>query len=313
MQLAHCDVLIVAPMTDLHARAVIDPIKRHGGTVALASFRHLAETDALSIHGEKIYSSSLRIGDSLIDLRQTRSIWWRRVENPIGRPNGTSESWFRYKEWQSFLFSLEAASDCHWVNRPSRQWFACRKALQMAVANRLGLRTPATLITNDAAQVREFRKRFAMTIFKSMGEAAHENTATRTLSDHDMDRLDSLVNCPAIFQEFIEARFDIRLTVIGNRMFAVRIDSQNGQSHVDWRFDNSVDFELFEMEPGIKARISLLMRELGLTYGAIDLRQTTDGEYVFLEVNPSGQYLFAELLTGAKISEALAEELLRLA
>ncbi|RKH25253.1 hypothetical protein D7X75_30375 [Corallococcus sp. CA031C] len=125
-----------------------------------------------------------------------------------------------------------------------------------------------------------------------------------------MARLDSLSNCPAIFQEFIDARFDIRVTVVGNRVFAVRIDSQSGQSTLDWRFDHSVAFELFELEPSIEASVLLLLRELGLTYGAIDMRQTPEGEYVFLEVNPAGQYLFAELLTGAPISEAMAQELL---
>jgi glutathione synthase/RimK-type ligase-like ATP-grasp enzyme len=204
------------------------------------------------------------------------------------------------------------ACACNWVNRPTSQWLARRKALQMALANRLGLRTPATLITNDAEQVCQFRTRFPKTIYKTMGETAHRNMGTRFFSDNDLDRIDTLANCPVIFQEFIEARFDIRVTVIRDKMFAVRIDSQSGQSPLDWRFDHSVNFELFEMEADVTALISRLMRELGLIYGAIDMRQTSAGEYVFLEVNPSGQYLFAELLTGTKISDALARELLLL-
>lgn len=310
MQLAHCDVLIVAPTYDLHAHVVIDHLKRSGGTVALTSLRHLIKSDSLSIHGNHNYTSTLRIGDTHLDLSRTKSIWWRRPENPLGRPDGTHESWFKYQEWQSFIFSLEAAYAGSWINRPSSQWVAKRKALQMALASKLGLRTPVTLITNDATQVRQFRERFPRTIYKAMGETAHENTATRFLSNEDMDRLDSLANCPAIFQEFINAKFDIRVTIVGNQVFAVRIDSQSGQSPLDWRYDHSVAFELFILDPGIEALVLLLIRELGLTYGAIDLRQTPEGEYVFLEVNPGGQYLFVELLTGAKISEAMAQELL---
>ncbi|WP_147444442.1 MULTISPECIES: hypothetical protein [Corallococcus] len=310
MQISRCDVIIFAPMNDLHAHAVITHLKHGGGTVALASLRHLIKNDALSIHGNHAYTSTLRVGDTHLELDRAKAIWWRRPENPLGRPDGNPETWFKHQEWQSFIFSLEAACASRWINLPSKQWFANRKALQMALANKLGLRTPATLMTNDATQVRQFRERFRRTIYKAMGETAHENTATRFLSDEDMARLDSLSNCPAIFQEFIDARFDIRVTVVGNRVFAVRIDSQSGQSTLDWRFDHSVAFELFELEPSIEASVLLLLRELGLTYGAIDMRQTPEGEYVFLEVNPAGQYLFAELLTGAPISEAMAQELL---
>lgn len=312
MRLARCDVIVVAPTIDLHARSVVDAIKRHGGSVAQISLRHLIADNSLSLQGEQAYSSTLRIGDAILDLDRAKSIWWRRSGNPEGRPTKGDESWFRFQEWQSFIFSLEVACACNWVNCPTSQWLSKRKALQMTVANRLGLRTPATLITNDAAQVRQFRTRFDKMIYKTMGDTPHRNMGTRFFSDNDLDRLDTLANCPAIFQEFIEARFDIRVTVIRDRMFAVRIDSQSGQSPLDWRFDQSVDFELFEMEADVTALISRLMSELGLIYGAIDLRQTPAGEYVFLEVNPSGQYLFVELLTGAKISDALARELLLL-
>jgi len=49
-----------------------------------------------------------------------------------------------------------------------------------------------------------------------------------------------------------------------------------------------------------------LMRRLGLVYGAIDLRLTPDGRYVFLEINPAGQFLYVEQQTGQPIAAALA-------
>jgi glutathione synthase/RimK-type ligase-like ATP-grasp enzyme len=54
----------------------------------------------------------------------------------------------------------------------------------------------------------------------------------------------------------------------------------------------------------------MLMQNLGLVYGAIDLRLTPDGQYVFLEINPAGQFLFVEKATGQRISAALAHALL---
>jgi hypothetical protein len=52
------------------------------------------------------------------------------------------------------------------------------------------------------------------------------------------------------------------------------------------------------------------MRRLGLVYGAIDLRLTPEGRYVFLEINPSGQFLYVEHATGQPITAALAKALI---
>jgi hypothetical protein len=48
------------------------------------------------------------------------------------------------------------------------------------------------------------------------------------------------------------------------------------------------------------------MKRLGLAYGAVDMRRTPDGDYVFLEINPSGQWLFVEQGSGQGITAALA-------
>jgi hypothetical protein len=74
------------------------------------------------------------------------------------------------------------------------------------------------------------------------------------------------------------------------------------------------------MNPGIKWRpydlpaptaegLLALMRRLGLEYGAVDFRVTPEGEHVFLEVNPAGQFLFIENATGMKIADTLAGHL----
>ena len=54
-----------------------------------------------------------------------------------------------------------------------------------------------------------------------------------------------------------------------------------------------------------------LVERLGLCYGALDLVLTPDGRYVFLEINPSGQYLWIEVATGLPITAALCEMLIQ--
>jgi glutathione synthase/RimK-type ligase-like ATP-grasp enzyme len=118
-----------------------------------------------------------------------------------------------------------------------------------------------------------------------------------------------LLRCPALFQEFIEARLDIRVTVIGQSLYTIEIESQKGSAKLDWRLDLTVPMRAHELPREIASRVTTLMRILGLSFGAIDLRLTPNNQYVFLEVNPGGQYLFAELLTGVPITSGLAEYL----
>ena len=52
------------------------------------------------------------------------------------------------------------------------------------------------------------------------------------------------------------------------------------------------------------------MKEMGIVYGAIDLRLRPDGEYVFLEVNTAGQWLFMEDPTEMPITQTLTRTLI---
>jgi glutathione synthase/RimK-type ligase-like ATP-grasp enzyme len=74
------------------------------------------------------------------------------------------------------------------------------------------------------------------------------------------------------------------------------------------------------MNPGIKwkpyelpadtvSKLLDLVRRLGLQYGAVDFRVTPEGEHVFLEINPAGQFLFIENAIGMKIADTLAGHL----
>jgi len=46
-----------------------------------------------------------------------------------------------------------------------------------------------------------------------------------------------------------------------------------------------------------------------LSFGAIDLLLTPTGEYVFLEINPNGQWYWLELITGIPLTNAMCDVL----
>lgn len=49
------------------------------------------------------------------------------------------------------------------------------------------------------------------------------------------------------------------------------------------------------------------MRHVGLNYGCIDMIVTPNGEYVFLEINPSGQWYFVQMKTNMDIASAIVD------
>ena len=102
------------------------------------------------------------------------------------------------------------------------------------------------------------------------------------------------------FQRYVEAMADVRVTIIGDKIFAASTDVRKMEYPVDFRFNPDARFEAHTLRPEIQETLLLLMRRMGLEYGAIDLRLTPDGDYVFLEINPAGQFLWIEEATGRK-------------
>jgi glutathione synthase/RimK-type ligase-like ATP-grasp enzyme len=113
-----------------------------------------------------------------------------------------------------------------------------------------------------------------------------------------------------IFQEYIPAGVDLRVTIVGSQVFCGAIHSQAGGYKADFRMEMDTSrIEPSSLPENVERCLLGLMKRLGLVYGAVDLRRTPSGEHVFLEVNTAGQWLFVEQATGQPIAQALAEAL----
>jgi glutathione synthase/RimK-type ligase-like ATP-grasp enzyme len=98
--------------------------------------------------------------------------------------------------------------------------------------------------------------------------------------------------------------------VVGERVFAAEIDSQRANhTRHDWRHHDTAHTPHRVHDLPAKWRVACvrMVAELGLLFGAIDMILTPDGRYVFLELNPNGEYLWIEHLTGLAISDAVCE------
>lgn len=94
------------------------------------------------------------------------------------------------------------------------------------------------------------------------------------------------------------------------QFFAAAIHSQDTSYKVDFRMDiGAARIEPVQLPTDLQTGLLTLMKQLGLVYGAIDLRRRPYGGHVFLEVNPAGQWLFLERAKGQPIAEALAQRM----
>ena len=255
-------------------------------------------------------------GDRRISHREIKSVWYRRnvVPNlPEDLDLGSSE--FCEREARMFLEgTLAALPTQRWLSSPQAIWLAERKPYQLAIAAQLGLTLPRTIVTNDEAAIKGFAletQLVAKAVSSGYIEGTDGNQAifTSALVPSDLEDLSGLALAPVIFQENVVKSSDIRVTVVGNDVFAAEILSQRRESsNVDWRATDDPDLEHRPHElPSTLARQCLsLVSNLGLAFGALDFALTPDGAYVFFEINPNGEWLWLEDQLGLPISDRIA-------
>lgn len=295
---------ILAPEADVHAQAVAREISRLGGDSVVLDTRfahehawqwHVGTPPVVRTH----HGMTLSIGE-------LRAIWLRRpfAARPPDFVRHPDDRAFARNEWRHLLDAVLAETPAVLVNRPGSE-IRATKPRQLEAARRAGLPVPDTLIGNDPAQVLEFLARHqGEVIHKALSSPAHLMLDTRRWDPTDMRQLVTLPIAPVIFQEEIKGAFDIRATIVGDKILAAR--SSTADSPIDTRLDLAAPCEAYELPTKIRAALLQCMADLGLDFGAADLKVDENGRHVFLEVNPSGQFLFVEILTGLPICETLA-------
>lgn len=306
-------ILVVSSLADEHAHVVLAELARLGARARLLDLARFPLELRLSLRfddGGRDFL--LQVPDECtLPLSAVQAVWWRRprpfeLHPAITRP---SHRVFAYNECQEAITGLWQALDAVWVNHPTHDEVAARKVYQLRVAQETGLDIPRTLISNDPAAVRAFLSEQGAnpTVYKAFSATEHDWRETRLLRSDEQEGLDNVVHAPVIFQEYVPAAVDLRVTVVGSEIFAAAIHSQETSYPVDFRMEMSrARVEATRLPPDVEHRLRALMARLGLTYGAIDMRLTPDDRYVFLEINPAGQWLFIEQRTGQPISATLA-------
>lgn len=196
-------------------------------------------------------------------------------------------------------------------------WHLQGKLLQHEAARSVGLRAPRTLVSNDAAALRAFVATCPDgAIYKPLTRVVvgDARVMTSVLGLGDLDDDDAVRWCPLLVQERVVRDHELRVTVIGDAVTAAAVIDTDASHVVDWRRGQetqTVQWSKATLPDDVQAALLRLMDVLGLAHGGADFVVTAAGEHVFLEVNPTGEFLFIEHFLGEPLSSRWLDHLER--
>ena len=184
-----------------------------------------------------------------------------------------------------------------------------------------GLVIPATICTNDPEQVKAFFEkqdgRVVMKLHNALSQSMKGDQPffpTTVLKEEGLQQLSSLRYCPMIFQQQIEKQYELRIAYVDGHFFTGKINTQHLQhGKTDWRVTSREEavWETYELPQSIQTKINVLMRSAGLPFGVIDMIRSASGDYVFLEVNPQGEWGMLQRDLGYTIGEQIAGTIIK--
>jgi hypothetical protein len=303
-------ILIVAGAGDTHAGHIAQILKQRGYPALILSKADFGLSCTLALDPVAQCGVIVLADGTKIRSDDIGAVWYRRPGAVLVDPVITNDLDRSFVE-REFTQSLDAFFSLAFrrvVSMPFAQKAAI-KPVQLKVASEVGLRVPKTLLTSNPEEALSFVSDCkAGSVHKAMTAPAHRFLDTRAWDTEDIRRIKDLPLCPTLFQERIHGVGDIRATVIGSQIFAAY--RACGPEIVDSRLNPALSYSCCELPSDVACATLRLMDKLGLAFGTIDLKVADNGEHVFLEVNPQGQFLYIEKLTELPISIALADFLI---
>lgn len=294
-------VLIDAPKLDSHARLVRFALERKGHEVLQAGGDQYPTSIAINFEFEA-ESCSAELHDDHGHRYPAASVdcVWNRRPMPPDSPDyiHPDDDAFVRRELRMARDSLDPfLESAFWVNgRESARRAEC-KPFQLSQAIRAGLMVPETLVSNSPKRIRDFLSTHDSAIYKPLfggvwdSDGGRRATYTSRVSASQLPDDRMLNAVPGIFQGEVNKDYEVRAQFFGDTCLAVKINSPD----LDWRRRSENNkIAKVTVPPVIHSSCRRMMKSMSLVAGAFDFIVTPDGEWVFLEVNQAGQFLFME-------------------
>jgi glutathione synthase/RimK-type ligase-like ATP-grasp enzyme len=252
-------------------------------------------------------------------LADVKSVWVRRPTLMISRPMPVKSRHVayvrnaanRHLDMFNFIFP-----DALWMSDVNATRVADIKIVQLQLAEKVGFNIPETLFSSTPRRAKAFVQQQGICIAKTMTHIMpYKSLAfTKILKKTDSIDYSHLYLDPYTFQEYIKPAYELRITVVGDQVFAAKVDGEEidgtNSKFRDWRYahaNNTFKASIADIPDNIAEKCIRFVKEIGLLFGAFDFIVDENGKYWFLEINPGGQWAFIEQATGQPIGKAIAK------
>jgi glutathione synthase/RimK-type ligase-like ATP-grasp enzyme len=316
------NILVLSYAGDATADHVEAALRRRGARFVRydTSWFPLRSSIAVSC-GNGSASSRLRWDGADLDLGGITSVWYRHPQTFEPDPRASpSDRKFVTGESVQAVGGMLRSLRCRWMNHPSAMVEASYKVSQLTQARESGLSIPRTLVTNEPEAARHFVSSCDGAIIKVLGDQVVPavngpgSSGIIFTSDITLEHLahaDRVKLSPCLLQEKVHKRVELRIVAVDSQVFCAEIDSQAiPESSTDCRRRiRFLKHSAGSLPGSVQKALLRLIRSFGLRFGVVDMAITPDGEYVFFELNPNGQWLWLEDAAGLPIADAIADAL----
>lgn len=288
------DVLVISSIYDFSTDLVVQELEKR----KVSYFRLNKENFSdyrVTIDIQNKLLEILVDGNSYIVSDTTNSVYYRQPIFLRNTPNQSLsiDEQLISSQWMGFLRSLTIFDKAKWLNPPESTYLGETKAYQLSIAREIGFNIPTTLIGNNAARFKELGSNL---IIKSLDtillKENNDCLFTYSTVKNSIELNDGNVAAvPFTAQEYISPKIDVRVTVIGNVINAVKITKAGVGIEEDWRTveREKIEYTDIMLPNEIEQYCFDLLSRLKLNFGAIDLIIRND-EYIFIEINPTGEW-----------------------
>jgi hypothetical protein len=310
-------ILIFTTPGDYHSSAVEWALKSLGSPSTKVFLSDIPQLASLSWSPNGAEVLRFQSSSGVVAYDSFDTVWFRRMGGMVpGDHLHPSDATAVRRDWLAVLRWIQQYPrdrDVFCVNSPEST--SCRnlKPYHLRLARLCGLDIPQTLLSNSDDDIRDFirenRRSGAETIVKGFVPTAWKtqggkevSLGTALVTEEDLIGSD-VASGPNIYQRRVAKSFEVRLTVMGSEMIAVRLDSQSAPD-ADLDFRRTPDWSLLApalvaIPEAVRASLETFCERLGTPFGTFDFIVDPDGRWIFVEDNEAGNFLWVELYNPA--------------
>lgn len=320
-------ILIITTSQDVGASYIISALRKHRGVkVYRFNTEEFPTKVKINIYHDgtgELVSNFVFPEQGKLNSTEIFSVYYRREGEAVLDKSikDNTHKLFARTEITGALDTVWDTLNCLWVNHPRYSTSLMTKVGQTHYGGLSGLRVPKTIVSTNQEELLNFYKKCnGKVVAKQLGNARgaqdwiEGRLYTQKILPEHLSIFKNAYLAPVMLQEAIDKDFELRISIVGDKFFAVKIDSQaKKETSVDWRVGpiGTIPHSIYKLPRDIKTKLLALHKTLKLIYSGTDMIVTPSGEYVLLELNPNGEYVWTEVLTGAPITEAICKLLIK--